>query len=140
MLVEQKGGSPGIILYYMKCLLVHTKAESAVDFLRLTVLVLPMFVLPIQVLPALCFITIIAVLYFLKCLIVNINAESAKGFLQLPVLALPMMVLPALCFITIIAVIVELKGGSPGITLYYMKCLIVHTKAESAEDFLQLTC
>jgi len=48
---EQKGGTPGIVLYYIKCLLVHTKAESAEDFLWLTKLILPMFVLPVLILP-----------------------------------------------------------------------------------------
>jgi len=38
-------------LYYIKCLLVHTKAESAEDFLWLTMLILPMFVLPVLILP-----------------------------------------------------------------------------------------
>jgi len=56
--------------------------------------------------------------------------------LILPILIFPVLILPALFFITIIAV---LLGGSPGIILYYTKCLLVHTKEESAEDFLRLT-
>ena len=51
VIIEQKGGIPGIVLYYIKCLLVHTKAESAENFLWLTMLILPMFVLPVLILP-----------------------------------------------------------------------------------------
>jgi len=152
VLLKQKGRSPSIILYYLKCLIVHTKAESAKDFLWHTALLLPVFELFILILPVFVyifhfiFITIIAVLfeqksgspitilYYLKYLIVHTKGESAEDFLKPDTSHVCTS-----CFIYYYDHSCAFKGGSLSITLYYLKYLIVHTNAESAKDFLLLT-
>jgi len=80
VLSKQKGGSPSIILYYLKCLIAHTKAESAEDFLWLTVLVLSILILPMLVLPILVLSILILPHLFFKMIIAVLLEQ--KGGLQ----------------------------------------------------------